>query len=203
MPEPFYDQLYRRAALPAEKPQGWLIASGVYRASLSKEAMSQRLAVEELRAAFRPARLQQRGAGADSAFAATRRSCCPTARCWTAGPSSRSGQRTAAPCWWIFPSPASIGWSLPCGRRCGRRRPVRVSTWRFRGWPRRGWSWRCRRGAGGRGAVRVRAPSARKSKRSRLVAELGPAESLDRPLAGCRRGRRRPRRRSMPRNCSG
>ena len=52
VPEPFYEQLYRRAGPAAEKPQGWLIASGVYRASLSKEAMSQRLAVEELRVSF-------------------------------------------------------------------------------------------------------------------------------------------------------
>ncbi len=52
LPEPFYEQLYRRAALKAEKPQGWLIASAVYRAALSKEAMSQRLAVEELRVDF-------------------------------------------------------------------------------------------------------------------------------------------------------
>ncbi len=52
VPEPFYEQLYRRAGPAAEKPQGWLIASGVYRAALSKEAMSQRLAVEELRVSF-------------------------------------------------------------------------------------------------------------------------------------------------------
>ncbi len=52
VPEPFYDQLYRRSASLAEKPQGWLIAAGVYRASLAKEEMSQRLVVEELHAAF-------------------------------------------------------------------------------------------------------------------------------------------------------
>jgi hypothetical protein len=52
VPEPFYDRLYRRAASLAEKPQGWLMAGGVYRAALAKEEMSQRLAVEELRAEF-------------------------------------------------------------------------------------------------------------------------------------------------------
>jgi hypothetical protein len=44
--------LYLRAAATAEKPQGWLIASGVYRASLSKDTASPRLLVEELSVDF-------------------------------------------------------------------------------------------------------------------------------------------------------
>jgi hypothetical protein len=52
LPEPLYDQLYRRAASAAEKPQGWLLAGGIYRASLAKETASQRLAVDQLHVDF-------------------------------------------------------------------------------------------------------------------------------------------------------
>ena len=52
VPESFYDRLYRRAAVLAEKPQGWLITAATYRASLATEAVSQRLAVEQLSVDF-------------------------------------------------------------------------------------------------------------------------------------------------------
>jgi len=51
LPEPFYAELYHRDALHAEKPQGFLIASAVYRAALADDAahagyVVDRLAVE-------------------------------------------------------------------------------------------------------------------------------------------------------------
>ena len=52
VPEALFDQLYHRAAVRAEKPQGWLIASATYRASLSKETASQRFVVDQLTAEF-------------------------------------------------------------------------------------------------------------------------------------------------------
>ena len=52
VPEPLYDQLYRRAAIRAEKPQGWLIAGATYRASLAKEPASQRSVIDQLSADF-------------------------------------------------------------------------------------------------------------------------------------------------------
>jgi hypothetical protein len=52
LPESLYEQLYLRAGARVEKPQGWLIAGGVYRAALSKEASSQRWLVDQLTADF-------------------------------------------------------------------------------------------------------------------------------------------------------
>jgi hypothetical protein len=52
VPEPLYEQLYRRAAPQSEKPQGWLIAGATYRASLSRDATSQRLVVDQLTADY-------------------------------------------------------------------------------------------------------------------------------------------------------
>ena len=44
--------LYRRAAARAEKPQGWLITAATYRGSVTREAASQRLVVDQLTAEF-------------------------------------------------------------------------------------------------------------------------------------------------------
>jgi hypothetical protein len=52
VPEPLYEQLYVRAGARTEKPQGWLIVDAAYRASLSKEAASQRWLVDQLTADF-------------------------------------------------------------------------------------------------------------------------------------------------------
>ena len=52
VPEPFYDQLYRRASAAAEKPQGWLLTAAEYRGSLSKDPMSGQLALDELTVRF-------------------------------------------------------------------------------------------------------------------------------------------------------
>ena len=52
VPEPFYQELYRRAAAPAEKPQGWLILRATYRGVLAPEAGSGRLGVDTLRAQY-------------------------------------------------------------------------------------------------------------------------------------------------------
>ena len=52
VPEPLYQELYRRAAAPTEKPQGWLILGATYRGVLAAEAGSGRLAVDTLRAQY-------------------------------------------------------------------------------------------------------------------------------------------------------
>jgi hypothetical protein len=52
VPEPLYEQLYLRAGARTEKPQGWLIVDAAYRASLNKEAASQRWLVDQLTADF-------------------------------------------------------------------------------------------------------------------------------------------------------
>ena len=65
VPELFYQRLYRGAAALAQKPEGWLMASGSYRASLAREAASQRLVVERLTAGF-DLHVFSRGAGPPS-----------------------------------------------------------------------------------------------------------------------------------------
>ena len=52
LPEPFYAELYRRAALHAEKPQGWMIVSAVYHAALAENAEQTGHVVDRLTAAF-------------------------------------------------------------------------------------------------------------------------------------------------------
>ncbi len=52
LPEPFYAELYRRAALQAEKPQGWMIASAVYRAALAEDAAQAGYVVDRLTVEF-------------------------------------------------------------------------------------------------------------------------------------------------------
>ncbi len=50
VPEAFYSELYRRALLRGEKPQGWMISSAVYRAALAEDgaAAQQGPAVEHV-----------------------------------------------------------------------------------------------------------------------------------------------------------
>ena len=50
--EPFFAELYRRAALRAEKPQGWMITSAVYRAALAEDAAQAGHMVDRLTAEF-------------------------------------------------------------------------------------------------------------------------------------------------------
>ena len=52
LPEPFFDELYRRAALQAEKPQGWMIASAVYCAAMVEDPAQARHVVDRLTAEF-------------------------------------------------------------------------------------------------------------------------------------------------------
>jgi hypothetical protein len=52
VPESIYGELYRRAAVPREKPQGWLIASAAYRATMTEAAARSSHRVERLTAAF-------------------------------------------------------------------------------------------------------------------------------------------------------
>jgi hypothetical protein len=52
LPEAFFSELYRRAALQAEKPQGWMIASAVYRAALADDATQTGHVVDRLTAEF-------------------------------------------------------------------------------------------------------------------------------------------------------
>jgi hypothetical protein len=52
LPEPFYQELYRRGAASVEKPQGWLILRATYRGALAAEGVSGRLAVDTLRVQY-------------------------------------------------------------------------------------------------------------------------------------------------------
>ena len=52
LPENFYNELYRRAALAAEKPQGWLLASAVYRGNLQRETATGRLSLDAIKARY-------------------------------------------------------------------------------------------------------------------------------------------------------
>ena len=52
LPEPFFAELYRRAALQTEKPQGWMISSAVYRAALANDATQAGHVVDRLAAEF-------------------------------------------------------------------------------------------------------------------------------------------------------
>jgi hypothetical protein len=52
LPEPFYAELYRRTALHAEKPQGWMITSAIYRAALADDATQGAHVVDRLNAEF-------------------------------------------------------------------------------------------------------------------------------------------------------
>jgi hypothetical protein len=52
LPEPFYRQLHRRAAVASEASQGWLILAATYRGVLAREAASGRLVVESLKAQY-------------------------------------------------------------------------------------------------------------------------------------------------------
>ena len=51
LPEAFYQELYRRAAL-AEKPPAWLIAAATYRGELARDAATGRWAIGTLRAEY-------------------------------------------------------------------------------------------------------------------------------------------------------
>ncbi len=139
VPEPFYDQLYRRSASLAEKPQGWLIAAGVYRASLAKEEMSQRLVVEELHAAF-DLHVFSNSARVRIPFRRDEVNLLPGA--------SQLDGRAIQPQWSSdgsalvvdIPEPGQFRLELVLRPAAPTRRGARVSTWRFRGWPRRAWS---------------------------------------------------------------
>ncbi len=50
VPGAFFDELYRAASREADKPQGWLIASAVYRGALSEDAIARQYAVDRLTA---------------------------------------------------------------------------------------------------------------------------------------------------------
>jgi hypothetical protein len=50
--ESFFSELYRRASMRAEKPQGWLIASATYRAALAEDVAIRAFAVDRLTAEF-------------------------------------------------------------------------------------------------------------------------------------------------------
>jgi hypothetical protein len=52
VPEAFYQELYRHAAAPAEKPPAWLILAATYRAELTKDPASGRLAIDAIRAQY-------------------------------------------------------------------------------------------------------------------------------------------------------
>jgi hypothetical protein len=52
VPESFFTELYRRAALRVERPQGWLIATATYRAALGEEGATRAFAVDRLTAEF-------------------------------------------------------------------------------------------------------------------------------------------------------
>jgi hypothetical protein len=52
VPEPFFDELYHRAAAQAEKPQGWMIASAVYHAALADGATQSGHVVDRIAAEF-------------------------------------------------------------------------------------------------------------------------------------------------------
>ena len=52
VPVEFFTDLYRREASLTEKPQGWLIGSANYRATLAREAMTEQLGIDEFQATF-------------------------------------------------------------------------------------------------------------------------------------------------------
>lgn len=52
VPQELYNQLHRRAAAAAAKPQGWMITAATYQGVLSKETSPERLVVEQLKASF-------------------------------------------------------------------------------------------------------------------------------------------------------
>ena len=184
----------------AEKPQGWLIASAVYRAALAKEAMSQRLAVEELARPLSTCTFSAMRRGCGFPSAATRR---------TPARASLLDGRAVQPEW--------AGGRRRLARGYSRGRPVSAGAGAAAGGagvggglgfdlaiPRLATVAIGVDAAGGAPPVEVPSalgPSARKSKPPRLVAELGPADRLTvrwQDAAGARAARR-----STPRNCSG
>jgi hypothetical protein len=52
VPEAFYQELYRNAAVPADKPPAWLVLAATYRGELTKDAVSGRLSIAALRAQY-------------------------------------------------------------------------------------------------------------------------------------------------------
>ena len=52
LPESFYNELYRRARVVSEKPQGWLLTSAIYRGSLIRESATGQMTIETLKAQF-------------------------------------------------------------------------------------------------------------------------------------------------------
>jgi hypothetical protein len=52
VPEALYQELYRHAAAPAEKPPAWLILGATYRGELTKEATPGRFAINRLRVQY-------------------------------------------------------------------------------------------------------------------------------------------------------
>jgi hypothetical protein len=52
LPEEFYKQLDRRTAALSDKPRGWLIGAATYRGTLTRDAASEQLVIDELKASF-------------------------------------------------------------------------------------------------------------------------------------------------------
>ena len=169
LPETFYSELYRRTALHAEKPQGWMITAAVYRAALAEDAatgehMVDRLTVDyEIRAFNSPAhvRIPLRREEVSLVPDMSRLDDRPVQPEWDADGS--------ADCWWTLPSPASTAWKWhsdpkppPAPKNDEPRRPnvegsrqtfdIRhstlartVSTSPFPAFPPQGWRSPCRR----------------------------------------------------------
>ena len=177
VPEPFYDQLYRRTASQAEKPQGWLMAAGVYRATLAKEEMSQRLAVEELRVRF-DLHVFSNSVRVRIPFRRDEVQLLPGA--------SQLDGRAIQPQWAAdggalvveIPEPGQFRLELALRPGGAKARRPRVSTWRFRGWPPRGWSWRCPRAHRPSRCPSACGASGQEEQGTRMVADLGPAGRL-------------------------
>ncbi len=115
LPEPFFAELYRRAALQAEKPQGWMIASAVYRAAMAEDAAQAGHVVDRLTAEFE---IRVFNAAGHRYRVACGSPCAAKRSAWsrarpnsTIVPCSPNGKPTAAPCSWKSPSRASIAWN--------------------------------------------------------------------------------------------
>jgi hypothetical protein len=52
LPEPFFAELYQRAALQADRPQGWMIASALYRAELINDSAQLGYVIDRLTSEF-------------------------------------------------------------------------------------------------------------------------------------------------------
>ena len=178
VPEPFYQELYRRTTAAAEKSPGWLIQPRDLSRRLGRRARLRTPGGGHLAGAVRFAGVRAGHAACEFRFAPRARTCCPTASCSTAGRSSRNGSRMR-PRWRSrWPSRASTAWRYRCGRRCATPAGRRASTWRCPAWPRSRLELTLPDGAppvevpSACGAVRVEKDP------PRLLADLGPAERL-------------------------